>query len=256
LRIISLVPSLTSTLIDLGVADLVVGRTVYCPAVPGAAVVGGTKDPAADVIQDLRPDVVLAVKEENPRALVLELSAAGVSVQIYDPLSVGDAIELARDLGALTGADRAGEEMAREIEVEAERARESAAHRSAISTVYLVWREPYMAAGPRTYIADLLRTCGLPDVLPKDEDRYPTATLDDLLDLSAGLFLFASEPFPFNSEHVDEFRAAAGFSAGAAPATLRCRGDLVGWYPGRTAAALRHLTELAQAVARSRPDER
>jgi len=256
MRIVSLVPSLTAALIDLGVGSSVVGRTVYCPAAPGAAVVGGTRNPDVPAILDLRPDVVLAVKEENPREPVVELRKGGFPVEVYDPLTVADAVDLARDLGRLAGTDQAGEEMATEIEEAVGLARQSAADRPPIETVYLIWRDPYMAAGPRTFIADVLRTCGLTDVFPPEGDRYPALGQDALRTLPARLFLFSNEPFPFQSKHLEEFRAAARLPASGAPAKRLCRGDLVGWYPSRTAAALHHLTLIAQEVAGSESEER
>jgi ABC-type Fe3+-hydroxamate transport system substrate-binding protein len=233
------VPSLTAALDDLGLASRVVGRTTYCPVVGQARVVGGTKNPNLDAIRGLVPDVVLAVKEENLREDVEALRAAGVPVEVFEPVSVDDGPPLARALGRLAGDEEAGDRMAGEIARAVDAARERAP--SPIPVEYLIWREPYLAAGRSTWIGSVLATAGLP---PVSEGRYPEVTVEALAAGPAEAVLLSSEPYPFREKHAAELRAVL-------PATkpvLLCRGDLVGWYPSRLPAALDHLGELRESI--------
>ncbi len=245
-RIVSLVPSLTAALIDLGRDGAVVGRTRFCPPGSGRSfrVVGGTKDPDVEAIRQLGPDLVLAVREENPPGAIEELKAAGIAVVVFDPVRVEDAVGIAWMLGRLAEEPEAGEAMAERVAGAISRAREGAEGRRRVRTVYLVWRKPWMAAGPDTYIADLLRACGAADVLPAGEPRYPMVVPRDLVAAGAELVLFSSEPFPFRDEHLAAFREEAGLPEGSGPALRPCRGELVGFYPAGTEAALLHAEEI------------
>jgi len=225
-RLVSLVPSLTAALDDLGLGRTIVGRTAWCP--PGAAatrVVGGTKDPDLEAIRELAPDIVLAVREENRREDVEALLAAGLSVEVFEPRTVEDAAPLARELGRLGGDRAAGEQMADEIAAAVEAVR--GLPLVPVPTAYLVWRKglrqnnfagqrasmrpsskargranplglanpsnaagrdaaalesrsysgadpkQYLAAGPATWIGDVLSVAGFPPVVPAGPERSP-----------------------------------------------------------------------------------
>jgi ABC-type Fe3+-hydroxamate transport system substrate-binding protein len=241
MRVVSLVPSLTAALEDLGAEASVVGRTTYCPPRPGVPAVGGTKNPDLAAIRALAPDLVLAVKEENRREDVEALRAAGLAVEVFDPETVADAPPLARALGRIGGVEAAGERMAGEIAAAIEAAR--AAAPVPIPTIYLIWREPYLAAGPETWIGSVLDLAGFPPVVA---GRYPEVTPEALATGPAALILLSSEPFPFREKHAEELRATLEERT---PVAL-CRGDLIGWYPSRLPAALEHLAGIRRALAK------
>ncbi|MCU0724171.1 MAG: helical backbone metal receptor [Planctomycetes bacterium] len=245
-RIVSLVPSLTDALAAMGRDGCVVGRTRYCPPSldGGSEDVGGTKDPRVDLIVSLRPDAVLAVKEENRERDVEALRAAGLVVVVFEPRRLSDVPALAWSLGRLAGAARQGEAMAARAAAAIRMARGRAAERRRIRGAWLVWRGPFRIAGPDTYIADLLRACGVDDLFPSGESRYPEVAPPAIAAAGARIVFLPNEPFAFGAEHVPEFRALAGLGTEGPPATVLCRGDLVGWYPARTAEALRHVEEI------------
>lgn len=243
-RIVSLVPSLTATLIDLGRSGSIVGRTTYCPAVPDALAVGGTKNPDVAAIADLRPDLVLAVKEENRREDVDALRAAGTTVRVFEPVRVDEGPDLARTLGRLAGAETAGEAMAAELTAAIASARDRAGGRPVVPAAWVVWKDPWLVAGPDTWIADVLRTCGLADLPLGGEGRYPETDPARILRAGACIVFLADEPFPFREGHVEPFRRAAGLRGDAGPLVVVGRGDLVGWYPSRLPAALGHVEEI------------
>jgi len=163
-RIVSLIPSITETLCHLGLADALVGVTVYCVE-PRAVVrsktrIGGEKDPDLDKIRALAPDLVVANIEENVREHIETLRAWSIPVWVTYPRTVAEGIQLIADLGAVTDTQARAAEMLREIEPLYERVRSACARRLPVAAFYPIWRGPYMTINGDTYIHDMLRVCG------------------------------------------------------------------------------------------------
>lgn len=240
-RYVSLVPSVTETLFALGVGQRVVGLTKFCvrpaPAVEGIAKVGGTKDPRIDRILGLEPSLVLLNEEENRVEDLEALTAAGVRVHTSFPRTVDDVPRTLRELGALVGRSARAEELARDVEEAAAEARRGAG-REPVPFAVLVWRAPWIAAGPTTYLSDLLATAGGVNVLAATAGapRYPEVTPEELGELSPARVLLPSEPFPWRARHRDELVARSGLGR---EVFLPCDGELLTWHGPRTAAGLR-----------------
>lgn len=200
LRIISLCPSLTETLFALGLGDRVVGRTRHCvhpeESVKRAQNVGGTKEVREDIIATLAPDLIFCEKEENTKAMVDALSLVH-PVYVVDVHTVEDAIAMVNDLGVVTGAQLASEQLVQEISTQLDRLRAEATY----STAYLIWKDPYMAAGEDTYLDDLLRRAGFLNVFRQPLGRYPEVTLEQLVDIRPDVVFLSSEPYPFREQH-------------------------------------------------------
>jgi ABC-type Fe3+-hydroxamate transport system substrate-binding protein len=197
-RLVSLCPSITETLIDFGLAAQLVGITRYCirpkDVTRGLPRVGGTKDPDLDAIRKARPDLVFLNEEENTKeayeALALELR-----VDTTFPRRVSDVPRVLRHLGDLTGTRAIAESRARELEraLEALAARPKRSFRFA----YLVWRDPWMTVNADTYVSDLFQLAGGSNVYADASERYPTIGLDDLAQRRCDLVLLPDEPFHF-----------------------------------------------------------
>lgn len=240
MRVVSLVPSLTETVAELGRAGDLVGVTTYCDegAPPSARRVGGTKNPDVAAVVALAPDVVLANAEENRAADLDALRTAGLAVHVTFPRRVADVPPLLRGLGAVLGAEDAARDLAAQVEAACEAARVSgpapdAAGLARPRVLVLVWRKPWMAVGADTYAADLLRTCGFELTLHRGEDRYPRVRAGDpeLRDLQ--VVLLPSEPYAFGPDDLPAVRDLVG----DVPATF-VDGRLLTWHGSRTAAAL------------------
>lgn len=241
-RYVSLVPSLTETLFELGVGDHVVGATRFCvhPAsgVEHVTRVGGTKDPRLERILGLDPSLVFVNQEENRLEDVQVLRDAGIGVHVTFPKRVADVAPMVRGVAAAVGRGERGEEIAAEVEAAEAEARAQVADRPPVPFAVLVWREPWIAAGASTFLSDILVTAGGVNVVEGGEDslRYPEVTPEDLSALGPRRVLLPSEPFPFGIRHRDELvrRTRIG------PSTfLRCDGELLTWHGFRTAAGLR-----------------
>ena len=237
-RIVSLCPSLTETLFALGLQDRIVGRTSFCvhPAqrVDAVPTVGGIRNVDLAAVAALRPDLVIAAKEENRREDV-EALAAFVPVFVMDVASYQEALRAIRDLGAITGRERPAAEMAVEISRRFERLPRGLVRRVA----YLIWRDPYTTVGRETYVHSLLARCGLKNLAAGLPGRYPQVTLEHLRTLAPELVLLSSEPFPFDQSHVDELTPRLPRSK-----LVLVDGEMFSWYGGRMILAADYLADL------------
>lgn len=200
-RIVSLCPSQTELLFDLGAGDRVVGVTKFCvhprDGVAQKSKVGGTKDVNLDRVRALEPDLVLAQREENTREVV-EALAQEVPVYVTDVVDVTSALRMIERVAAVVDSRATGEALAAEIR----------AGLNALSALpnarvlYLIWRDPWMAAGRGTFIHSVLEACGFENALATE--RYPTVDGEAMRALRPDIVFLSSEPFPFRDKHRQE----------------------------------------------------
>src|SRR5918999_3769444 len=201
MRIVSLCPSLTELVFDLGRGDDLVGRTKFCvhPAgrVERVESVGGTKNPKVARIVELAPDLVLMNEEENRREDAEALAAAGVRCHVSFPRDVDDTARMVREIGAVLERRAAAERIASDIERRAARVRESARSAPAVRYAYMIWRNPWMVAGGDTFVTAMLALPGGVNVFAEHPERYPMVTPEDIAAADPDVVLLSSEPFPF-----------------------------------------------------------
>ncbi|MCX7617938.1 helical backbone metal receptor [Tepidiforma sp.] len=238
MRLVSLVPSLTELVWALDPGALA-GRTRFCtePREMAARVpaFGGTKDPDIAGIAALRPDLVVANREENRREDVEALEARGLRVMVTAIDSVEEALGAIAEIGRALG--RAAEAAALTAGV-----REVLAEPlpgPPVRVFVPIWRKPLLGLGGRTYGSSVLEAAGAVNVLAGRE-RYPEVTLEEAAALRPELVLLPDEPYRFREEHAAEFAAVA-------PARL-VDGKLLWWYGPRMAASLRELRRLLAGV--------
>lgn len=232
-RIVSLVPSITELLCDLGLEDLVVGCTKFCVHPPHLRSrqnnIGGTKNPRIEKIRKLMPDLILANKEENRREDVVQLrEAAPVWVSDVAELAAGE--DLIERLAVLFDRRIAGKEI---IEANRHRLSENCVG-GGVRALYLIWRDPFMGAGEDTFIHSVMERVGFENVL-RGRNRYPTLERAEVESLRPQVILLSSEPYPFTPSHLEELRALFPF------AELKLvNGEFFSWYGSR----IGHLNEI------------
>lgn len=238
-RIISLVPSQTELLHALGLGDRVAGITKFCirPAewFRTKPRVGGTKKVDIGKIRALQPDLIIGNKEENERADIEALELE-FPVWMSDVNDLEGALDMICRVGTLTGTTAVAEAMAMQVA-----ARFAALHPLAVArrTAYLIWRKPYMAAGPGTFINDMLLRCGLVNACNQTDGRYPVVDALLVQGRAPEVLLLSSEPYPFNATHAEELRKRL-------PRTqvLQVDGEVFSWYGSRLLHAPAYMAEL------------
>ena len=246
-RIVSLVPSITELLFDLGAGDRVVGRTPFCihprEGVAGVPRVGGTKTPRLDRIRALEPTHVVVNVDENRREDADALAAFVPNVVVTHPLDPRDNLALYRLVGGIFASGEATNRLCRAFE-RAVSALESVARGLPQRRVlYLIWRDPWMTVSRDTYVSRTLALVNFTTVGGGcDGRRYPeTALAPELLD-GVDLVLLSSEPFPFKERHAAEIRALAGARC---PAVRLFDGEMASWYGSRAIRAMDYLGRFA-----------
>jgi ABC-type Fe3+-hydroxamate transport system substrate-binding protein len=218
-RVVSLVPSVTETLLAWGVEP--VACTRFCEQ-PSLLHVGGTKDPDVAAIVGLAPDLVVVNDEENRLEDAEALRAAGLDLHVATVRTVGD---VAPVLAALADRVGAGFEPWEPVA--------PAEARSWRRAFVPIWRRPWMSLNADTYGSSVLSTVGVDNVYADADDRYPAVTLEDAAARRPDVVLAPSEPYPFRDRHVAELEAVA-------PVVLVDGRDLF-WWGARTPAAIERL---------------
>lgn len=252
MKVVSLCPSLTELVFDLGAGDTLVGRTKFCvhPADRVGAVpsVGGTKNPKVDRIVQLAPDLVLLNEEENRKEDADALRAAGVRCLTSLPRDARDTATMVREIAAALGTIEAGERIAGDIESREERVRSAAADRAEVRYAYLIWRKPVMTVSDDTFVAAMLGLAGGRNVFGAESVRYPAIDYDRIREADPDVVLLSSEPFPFNDSHADEL------SAETSVPRERFRlvdGELLSWHGSRTPTGIDYAEEVIVSALRT-----
>jgi len=203
-RIISLVPSQTELLFDLGLDEGIVGITRFCihpkDKCERKEKIGGTKKFNFALIEKLKPDLIIGNKEENYQEGIERLSSR-FPVWMSDVNSLRDAYQMIRSVGEIVNKTKEADDIVSEIQT---KMRQFSDH-SGTRVAYFIWNKPFMVAGKNTFIDDMLRNFGFVNVF-KDLDRYPEVTLDQIKKACPEAILLSSEPFPFKSKHLNEFK--------------------------------------------------
>jgi ABC-type hemin transport system substrate-binding protein len=234
-RVVSLVPSITETLLAWRVP--VVACTRFCEQ-PTLPTVGGTKDPDVAAIVALAPDLVVVDREENRRDDAEALIAAGLAVHATHVTDVVHVPAMLRDLAAAVGVD---------VDQEVGAAVPPSADAPWATALVPIWRRPWMVLGPDTYGATLLSALGVRTV-PVDVDvRYPELDAEAMTALQPDLVVLPSEPYPFTERHVAEVQRLLSSSR-----VMLVDGRDLLWWGVRTPTALERL----RAVLREQPAPR
>jgi ABC-type hemin transport system substrate-binding protein len=248
-RIVSLVPSLTELLFDLGLGHRLVGRTHYCvhpkPAVDAVTSVGGTKKFKLERLCALAPSHVIVNVDENVKDEVEAIREAlpDVAIVVSHPLEPADNLGLFRLLGGVFRVQERADELCRRLEVALEAVAEESWPQQ--SVLYLIWQDPWMTVSRDTYVSRLLELVGWRTLGHDPEMRYPEVTIDDALLAGTDLVLLPSEPFEFTAEHRDAFARDHPDVA----ATLLIDGEMVSWYGSRAIQGVEYLAALAKRCA-------
>jgi len=207
-RIVSLVPSQTELLYDLGLEDQIVGITKFCVHPvhfkSTKTIVGGTKQVKVETIAALQPDIIICNKEENTLAMVTQLRAI-CPVWVTHIQTIEDNLQTIHDLGQLFNKRTEAQKWINKINFALYDFSKCIQDKPIKKVAYFIWANPHMVAGNSTYINSLLQLNRLDNIYANKPGRYPEVELKKIrLEGDTDYVFLSSEPFPFKDEHAFE----------------------------------------------------
>lgn len=238
-RIVSLVPSQTELLVDLGLRDKLVGITKFCVHPPElrkqVQLIGGTKNVKVKLLESLNPDLIIGNKEENNQADI-EVLEQKLPTWMSDIFNLEDALEMIRQVGEITGTRDKASEIVSKIRTNFAELNELKPHGK--SVLYLIWRKPYLAAGTNTFIDSMLTTLGFQNAMK--QERYPEV---ELKELNPDFIFLSSEPYPFKEKHMEELENLFPGSQ-----VILVDGEYFSWYGSRLIEAPVYFRKLLNTI--------
>lgn len=246
-RIVSLVPSQTELLCQLGLRAEMLGITKFCvhPSVVYHSVerVGGTKDVNIQKVFELKPDIVIANKEENTKQTISKIREF-CQVYISDVSDIPSALGMIADLGQIFEVEIKAREITDQIRKNFSELKSVKLNN--ISTLYFIWNNPYMLAGTDTFINEMLNCCGFQNCLIKSGRkglRYPALSSEEIIQHNPELILLSSEPYPFTEKHQKEFENILPSAK-----IIRVDGEYFSWYGSRLIEAPEYFKKVIASV--------
>ena len=237
-KIISLVPSQTELLVDLGLENSIVGVTKFCIHPSGLkktkTIVGGTKNINIDKIKNLKPDIILCNKEENTKEIV-EACQKIAPTHVSDIFTLNDAKELIDQYGDIFNCEIESQQIIEKLNFLQNDFQEFIKTKSSKKIAYFIWKTPWMVAANNTFINHLLELNKF-DNIYKSLERYPEVKIEENDNLD--LILLSSEPYPFKEKHILEIEKIAKTK------TVLVDGEMFSWYGSRLLKAFDYFKEL------------
>ena len=241
-RIVSLVPSQSELLFDLGLGDRVVGITKFCihpqEWFRTKNRVGGTKDVDFEKIKSLQPDLIIGNKEENEKTNIESLKSIA-PIWMSDIFTLEDSLRMINQLGEILNVEEKSTEIVNSIQRNFEKIKyqNTQLFKNRPTVLYLIWRNPFLAAGKSTFIDDMLSRCGFVNYI--DENRYPAINLEN--SKSPNYIFLSSEPYPFKGIHIEELQNIYPTSI-----IKLVDGEMFSWYGSRLMKSANYFLELIQ----------
>lgn len=251
-RIISLVPSQTELLYELGLDEQVKGITKFCVHPEkwfrNKTRIGGTKNINISMIHQLNPDLIIANKEENGKEQIEELEKH-YPVWISDVTTLQDAAWMIAEVGKMTDKILKANEIIQKIN-------ENFYYLQTINTpaignelqaAYLIWRKPYMTVGGDTFINTMMQKAGFTNIF-SHLTRYPEITIEELRTKNVQLLLLPSEPYPFKQQHADELWTLLSEVKACCSRIILVDGEMFSWYGSRLLKAPAYFFKLYKKI--------
>lgn len=235
-RIISLVPSQSELLYDLGIGEKLVGITKFCihPKEMFESVqrIGGTKNLDIDAIKKLNPDLIIGNKEENTQSDIEELKKH-FKVWMSDVNTLEDAYQMIDEIGRIVNKKEKAQNILHQINF--------SGFKNNKKVIYLIWNNPLMAAGKNTFIDSMITAAGFENII--QENRYPEISIESIRELNPDYLFLSTEPFPFKQNHCLEFQSQLPGSK-----VMLVDGEMFSWYGSRLIQSKKYFEELQRII--------
>jgi ABC-type Fe3+-hydroxamate transport system substrate-binding protein len=241
-RIISLVPSQTELLFDLGLENKVIGITKFCihpkEKIKAISKIGGTKNFDFEAIEALKPDLIIGNKEENYQEGITQL-ANKYPVWMSDIYTLENSLNMIQELGKILDVQRKADEITDNIKISFQ---DLPLVQGFPTVAYFIWRKPWMIATTNTFIEHILQRIGFQNVF-RDLERYPEITLEQLQEKNPQYIFLSSEPYPFKEKHIAELQSIVPDSR-----ILLVDGEMFSWYGSRLLKSVAYFKELVATL--------
>ena len=244
LRIVSLVPSLTHTLFDLGLtSEEIVGRTPWCihpqPEVEHIHVVGGTKTPNLGKILKLNPTLLVLDKDENPKAVYDWAVEYKIPTFVCDVSHPRDVPAMIIELGAMINCQKRAQYWAQTIEEELDKIQP---REHDVVVMPLIWHDPLMGVSPQKYAGGLIEALGFRiPTIESEGTGYPVVTIEQLVEHRVQGLLLSSEPHNFSLREGEDICDEIELLTGYRPWFECIDGEALTWMGTKTADAFETL---------------
>lgn len=239
-KIVSLVPSITETLVDIGLENNLLGITKFCvhPShlKSKTKIIGGTKNPRIQDIINLAPDLILANKEENRREDI-EALEAHCPVYVSDIQTIQDTIVFINDMATLFETLPI-DSLLKDLE-----SLHALSIERNLRVCYLIWKNPWMTVGRDTFIHHMMEKFGYENIFSHG-NRYPEISIDDIKGQHPDVIFLSSEPYPFKASDVQELSEIMKAKV------VLVDGEIFSWYGTRLLRAKPYFMELEQEIKR------
>jgi len=243
-RIVSVVPSQTELLFDLGLSNEILGITKFCihpkEICKTKAIVGGTKNLNIEKIISLQPDLIIANKEENVKEQI-ELLSEKIPVWLTDVNNYDEALQMIADLGKITQTS----EKANSIKQSIDEQLSAPIFNKKRKSVYLIWKSPFMTIGGDTFIDSMMHKAGFENTF-HHLTRYPEIEIENIAKSDCEFVLLSSEPYPFAQKHVDEMQASLPNKK-----IIIVDGEMFSWYGSRMLKSATYFKEISTSFLNS-----
>ncbi len=242
-RIVSLVPSQTELLFDLGLEKEVVGITKFCIHpnnwFRNKTRVGGTKNINFEVIEKLKPDLIIANKEENTETEIKQLMKE-YPVWISDIQNLEDALNMIFSIGEVTKTTQKALEIIAIIQKKFELLK----YQKNRKTAYFIWQKPMMSINKSRFINDMMNRCGFNNVFASANNDYPEISEEKLHKENPEIILLSSEPYPFKDKHIKKFQKICPNAI-----IKLVDGEMFSWYGSRLQYSSNYFQNLLKSIA-------
>lgn len=247
-RIISLVPSQTEFLYDLGLKNEIIGQTKFCihpeEMRKQNTIIGGTKNLKLDLIAQLKPDLIIGNKEENEQVQI-EYLMQHFPIWMSDINTMTDAYEMMQKIAEMVHKTNEAEAIIHQIKMDFDLLKMKVNEQKISQKIaYFIWRKPYMVAAKNTFINHLIETLNFENVFAENLERYANVTEEDIIEKKPSIIFLSSEPYPFKQKHISELQNLLPKAK-----IILVDGEMFSWYGSRLRFSANYFKELLNQLS-------
>ncbi|MBW4827208.1 MAG: cobalamin-binding protein [Clostridiaceae bacterium] len=195
-RIVSLAPSHTEILFSLGLRDKIVGVTSFCDypeEAKGKDKIGDFEGINIEKVIELEPDLVVQYGKGD-KEINNKIKEAGIPIVSYEPESVDGVIDTINEIGKITGKEEKAKKITDDMKAKKDEIVDKVKDEKSVKVFYEIWHEPLTAAGPGSFMDELIKLSGGENIAKDAEGEYPNFDQEQLIERNPDVYLAAEDP--------------------------------------------------------------